>query len=366
MSRIVIKIGSNILADSKAGLNYKRIDAIASEVASLCGQGHEMLIVSSGAVAAGMRRLGFERKPSEIRLKQASAAVGQSILMAAYEKGFDYHHIKIAQVLLTREDLSNRTRYLNAKNTLLTLLSFKVVPIINENDTVSTEEIKFGDNDQLAALLAGAVDADRLIILSDVEGLYSSDPRTCADAKIIRKVHEINDQIESLAGCSSSGVGTGGMYSKVLAAKKAIAYGIRVDIISGKKRGLLRDLIAGRNIGTCFEPAKRSISSRKGWIAFAARPKGLLILDDGAVRALLKEGKSLLPSGIKAVEGDFSAGDVVRCVDKNNKKIAKGIVNYSVKDVDKIRGKRTDQIEDILGYKYADEIIHRDNLVLST
>ncbi len=364
MARVVIKIGSNILADPVEGLNKVRIETIAEDVSYLCEQGHEPLIVSSGAVAAGMLRLGFTSKPSEIRLKQASAAVGQSILMAAYEKGFARHNKKIAQVLLTREDLSSRVRYLNAKNTLLTLLSFHVIPIINENDTVSTEEIKFGDNDQLAALVAGAVDADRLVILSDVDGLYTANPLTNPDAKLIKEVNKVDDTIESMAGGSSSAVGTGGMYSKVLAAKKALAYGIRVNIISGRQNGLLRELIDGKEVGTTFLPQSRSISSRKGWIAFATRPKGALIIDDGAVMALVKAGKSLLPSGIKAVEGDFEAGDVVRCIDKNNRKVAKGIVNYSSHDISKIKGRQSEQIEELLGYKYTDEVIHRDNLAI--
>ena len=364
MARIVIKIGSNILADPVEGLKKDRIDAIAEDVSYLCEQGNEPLIVSSGAVAAGMLRLGFTSKPSEIRLKQASAAVGQSILMATYEKSFAHYHKKIAQVLLTREDLSNRGKYLNAKNTLLTLLSFQVIPIINENDTVSTEEIKFGDNDQLAALVAGTIDADRLVILSDVDGLYSANPLTNPEARLIKEVHKIDDSIESMAGGSSSQVGTGGMYSKVLAAKKAIAYGIKVNIISGKKKGLLRDLINGIEVGTTFLPQPRSISSKKGWIAFATRPKGTLVIDDGAVRALVKAGKSLLPSGIKAVEGDFEAGDAVRCIDLNKRKIAKGIVNYSSQDIKRIMGQQTEQIEEVLGYKYADEVIHRDNMAI--
>lgn len=364
MSRMVIKIGSNILADVTSGLNTSRIDAIVDDLAYLHSEGHELLVVSSGAVAAGMRRLGFDKRPSDIRLKQATAAVGQSILMATYEKSFDRHNIKIAQVLLTREDLSNRQRYLNAKNTLLMLLSFRVVPIINENDTVSTEEIKFGDNDQLAALVAGSVDADRLIILSDVDGLYTSDPTSNPDAELIHEVRHVDSHVEAIAKGSSSQVGTGGMYSKVLAAKKANAYGIRVDIISGKKSGLLRALLSGSRVGTSFLPTDKTMPSRKGWIAFATRPKGVLTIDDGAVNALVKSGKSLLPSGIKQVEGAFEPGDVVRCVDSNQRKIAKGIVNYSSKDLERIKGLKTEQIEGVLGYKYADEVIHRDNLVL--
>ncbi|HIJ60825.1 MAG TPA: glutamate 5-kinase [Nitrospirae bacterium] len=364
MARLVIKIGSNILADKKSGLKIKRIETISDDISRICALGNEVLIVSSGAITAGMKRLGFVEKPSEVRLKQASAAVGQSILMSAYEKSFNRHNRKIAQVLLTREDLSNRKRYINAKNTLLTLLSFNVIPVINENDTVSTEEIKFGDNDQLAALVAGTVEADWLIILSDVDGLYTSDPTSNADAELIREVSEITPQIESIAGASRSGVGTGGMYSKILAAKKALAYGIKVNIISGKKSGVLKRLISGKHEGTAFLPTAKSINSRKGWIAFATRPKGALILDDGAIKALVKSGKSLLPSGIKEVQGEFEIGEAVRCLDTKGIKIAKGIVNYSSQDISKIKGKKSHLIEQILGFKYADEVIHRDNLVI--
>ncbi|MCX8028277.1 MAG: glutamate 5-kinase [Thermodesulfovibrionales bacterium] len=363
-SRIVIKIGSNILADKISGIKQSRINAIAEDVSMLCDEGNEILVVSSGAIAAGMRRLGFKEKPSDIRLKQASAAVGQSILMAAYEKSFDKFNKKVAQVLLTREDLSNRTRYINAKNTLLALLSYDVIPVINENDTVSTEEIKFGDNDQLAALVSGAVDAERLIILSDVDGLYSADPRINSNAHIIHEVTEITDEMLKMAGGSISGVGTGGMYSKILAAKKALAFGITVNIINGRKKGLINKVISGKKEGTCFIPQKKAMSSRKGWIAFATRPKGVLIIDDGAVKAIVSQGKSLLPSGISKVEGFFNVGDPVLFLDTSRRRIAKGIVNYSSADIDKIRGKKTASIESILGYKYADEVVHRDNLAV--
>jgi glutamate 5-kinase len=364
MARIVVKIGSNILTDSSGGLNHKRIQAIAADVSNVCGFGHEIAVVSSGAVAAGMKKLGLNERPREIRLKQAAAAVGQSSLMWAYEKSFEVYGKKVAQVLLTREDFSDRARYLNSKNTLITLLSYGVIPVINENDTVATDEIRFGDNDQLAALVSGLIDAERLIILSDVDGLYNADPGKNRDVQIISCVDSITTEIEEAAGGAGSAVGTGGMFSKVLAAKKAISYGIKVNIINGRKKGLIAALISGRAQGTEFRPQSRKISSRKGWIAYAIKPKGSLTIDEGAVRALEKSGKSLLASGIVSIHGTFGTGDAVYCTDSKGNRIAKGIVNYSAADIEKIRGRKTSEIEQILGYKYSDEIIHRDNLVI--
>lgn len=364
MSRIVVKIGSNILTDAAGMLNHKRIHSIAKDVSDACDAGYEVVIVSSGAVAAGMKKLGLKEKPKDIRLKQAAAAAGQSSLMWAYEKSFEAFNKKAAQILLTREDFSERVRYLNSKNTLATLLSFGIIPVVNENDTVATDEIKFGDNDQIAALVSGLIDAERLIILSDVEGLYSEDPRKKTVSKIIPFVDEITPEIEAVAGGAGSIVGTGGMYSKIIAAKKAVSYGIKVNIISGRKKGLLTLLLRGKHHGTEFAPQAKKISSRKGWIAYAIKPRGSIVLDDGAVNAVLKSGKSLLPSGIAGVEGNFDIGDAVYCVDSGGRRIAKGIVNYSSKDAGKIKGRKTSEIETILGYKYSDEVIHRDNLVV--
>jgi glutamate 5-kinase len=284
--------------------------------------------------------------------------------MWAYEKSFEEFGKKVAQVLLTREDLSERMRYLNSKNTLMTLLSYGIIPVINENDTVATDEIKFGDNDQLAALVSGLIDAERLIILSDVEGLYTADPRITPDATMLTAVDEITPEFEAMAGGAGSAVGTGGMYSKILAAKKAVSYRITVNIISGRKKGIIPSLLKGTHHGTEFRPQKKKISSRKGWIAYALRPKGTLFVDDGAVNAVLKSGKSLLPSGIVNVEGTFDIGDAVYCTDSGGTRIAKGIVNYSSLDIERIKGRKTSEIESQLGYKYSDEVIHRDNLVV--
>jgi glutamate 5-kinase len=364
MKRLVVKIGSNILADEKEGLNTKRISSIAADIAELKNEGYEVVIVSSGAVAAGMRKLGLKQKPRDIQLKQAAAAVGQSSLMWAYEKSFGDFNVKVAQVLLTQEDFSDRKRYINSKNTLLTLLSYGVVPIVNENDTVATDEIRFGDNDNLAALVSVLTEADRLVILSDVEGLYTEDPRFNPGAELVSCVEEITAEIEKSSGRAGSSVGTGGMYSKVLAAKKAVSHCIPVNIISGKKKGLIKAILNGKQHGTFFRPGPCRLSHRKGWIAYSSRTKGSLVLDDGAVRALTGMGKSLLPSGIISVDGDFDLGDAVNCADLRGRRIAKGIVNYSSSDIRKIMGKKTSEIERILGYKYSDEAIHRDNLVV--
>ncbi|MEW6001472.1 MAG: glutamate 5-kinase [Nitrospirota bacterium] len=361
---LVIKIGSNILADEKEGLNTKRISSLAQEIAELHNSGNNVVVVSSGAIAAGMRKLCLKERPRDIKLKQAAAAVGQSALMWAYERSFEDYGKKVAQVLLTKDDFSDRRRYINSKNTLTTLLSYDVIPIINENDTVATDEIKFGDNDHLASLVAGLIEAERLIILSDVDGLYTKDPKRYPDARIIEYVSEITPEFEENAKGAGSIVGTGGMYSKLLAAKRAMKQGITVHIINGRKEGFLRSLMRGKRVGTIFRPKEERLSLRKGWIAYSSRPKGSIIIDDGAKGAIISGGKSLLPSGIISVEGDFEIGDAVYCLDTKGNRIAKGLTNYSFLEIEKIKGKKTSEIEKTLGYKYSDEVIHRDNLVL--
>ncbi len=363
MKRVVIKIGSNILASADKGLNTRRLGAITKDISQVADMGFEVVVVSSGAVAAGLKKLGLKVKPEDIRLKQAAAAIGQSSLMWAYEHHFAKFDKKAAQVLLTRDDIADRKRYINAKNTLQTLLSYGVIPLINENDPIAVDEIKFGDNDMLAALAAGLVEADMLVILSDVEGLYTKNPKY-KSASIINHVERITSDIENLAGGSGSAVGTGGMYSKILAAKQAADHGIPVVIMSGKKSGLLTKLLSGKKVGTYFEPKKQRMSSKQGWIAYGVQSKGAIHIDEGAVRALTSMGKSLLPSGITDLEGRFEVGDYVRCVSSDGKKVAKGLTNYSSKDLAQIKGKKTSEIEKILGYKYSDEVIHRDNLVV--
>lgn len=361
--KIVIKIGSNLLASAEQGLNTDRLHALIKDIAEVVDMGHKVVIVSSGAVAAGLKKLGLKEKPKDIKLKQAAAAIGQSSLMWAYEHNFAGFHKKVAQVLLTQDDIEDRRRYINAKNTLFTLLSYGVIPVINENDPVAVDEIKFGDNDMLAALVSSLVEADMLVILSDVEGLYTKDP-SHKDAELIGSVDEITSDIEKMAGSSGTVLGTGGMYSKILAAKQASSHGITVVIMSGKKKGLLARVIRGEKNGTFFRPKTQRLSSKKGWIVYGVKSKGVIHLDDGAVNALMTQGKSLLPSGILEIDGDFEVGDYVRCVNKEGRKVAKGLTNYSSQELKKIKGRKTSEIEKILGYKYSDEAIHRDNMVV--
>lgn len=360
---VVVKVGSNIIASSE-GLNTKQISSIVRQLSQMHSQGHRIALVSSGAIAAGMAKLGLKKRPHEIQLKQAVAAVGQSSLMWMYEKRFSRYQKKVAQILLTRDTFYDRTRYINARNTLMNLLQMGVIPIINENDTVAIEEIKFGDNDHLAALVAAIIEADRLIILSDVDGLFSSDPKKDSSASLIEEVYGFDERIESVAKPTTGKFGTGGMFSKVLAAKKAVQFGIKVHIINGHKPGLIIKIMQGKKAGTVFLPTGQKISARKTWIALGTKSKGSLMIDNGAKEALVRRNKSLLPGGIIKVEGKFQRGDAVYCVDIEGQKIAKGLCNYSSEEIEKIKGKRSSEIEKILGYKYSEEIIHRDNLVV--
>ncbi|MCG6553042.1 MAG: glutamate 5-kinase [Candidatus Magnetominusculus sp. LBB02] len=360
---IVIKIGSSIITTPE-GLNETIINRLARDISALCHSGHQAIIVSSGAVAAGRGKLGIEGPIRDINIKQAAAAAGQSSLVWAYERAFGAYNKKVAQVLLTRDVFSDRRRYLNARNTLKTLLDFHIIPIINENDTVSIDELKFGDNDRLAALVAALLCADRLVILSDVDGLYDADPCLNKSAKLISTVREITPDIERAACGSSSTCGTGGMSSKLTAAKMATAEGVAVNIVNGSADGILTKLFDGGALGTRFIAEQKTHGARKGWIAIGVRSKGRLFLDDGAARAIITGGKSLLPSGIRSINGVFDRGDAVYCVSEGGKRIAKGLVNYGNSELSKIIGHKTSQIEGILGYKYSDEVIHRDNMTL--
>ncbi len=362
--RIVIKIGSRVLASSTRGLNTQRIKRITKEIANLRQEGYEIVIVSSGAIVAGMKELGLSNKPKGIPLKQAAAAIGQSKLIQLYERNFSSFDIKAAQILLTRDDITDRRRFLNARNTLITLLSYGVVPVINENDTVAIDEIKFGDNDLLSGLVTNVIDADLLIILSDIEGLFTADPSVHSNAELIPVVEEITKDIETIAGDSKSIEGTGGMASKVETAKKASGYGIPAIIMNGKKPGLLVKALKGFDVGTIFLPKKSRLTSRKHWIAYALPTSGHLILDKGAKDALLLRGRSLLPSGVLSIKGHFEAGDAVTCEDEQGSAFAKGLTNYNSREIEKIKGKKTGDIAVILGYKDYDEVIHRDNLVI--
>ncbi len=364
-SRIVIKIGSAVLASPETGLDQARIERLAAEVNDLLEQGHEVILVSSGAIAAGLKKLGLiKKKGMPLSLKQAAAAVGQSGLMWMYEKTFAARGRKVAQVLLTREDLSNRTRFLNARNTLQTLLDYGVVPIINENDTVSVDEIKFGDNDNLSGMVVHLAAADLLVILSDIDGLYSADPRTDPSARLIPVVDKITADVERAAGDARSLVGTGGMRSKVMTARKMAAYGVPMAIINGKQSGTIKALFQGKDIGTLFLPRADRQHSRKHWIAYTVSATGRLVIDDGGREAILHKGKSLLPGGILRVEGTFRAGACVTCVDRADEPFARGLVKYGSQDLDRIKGLKTSQIAGVLGHKDYDEVIHRDDLVI--
>lgn len=322
------------------------------------------MVVSSGAIAAGLKELNLPEVPKNIPQKQAAAAIGQSHLIWAYEKSFSQRNQKIAQILLTHDDLGNRRRYLNARNTLFTLLRYRVIPIINENDTVAVEEIQFGDNDTLSALVTNMVEADLLLILSDVDGFYTADPRKDPQATLLFQVDKITAVIESMAWPSQSFTGRGGMVTKIQAAKKAGASGAMTIIANGKIPGIVMRVLAGDEIGTLFLPQRGRLASRKHWIAYTLKPKGEVVVDEGAREALISNGKSLLPKGIVEIKGKFGPGDAVTCLDAKGKEFARGVVNYSSEELKAIKGCYTTEIEKILGYKFYDEVIHRDNLVL--
>jgi glutamate 5-kinase len=364
VKRIVIKLGSSIITDEKEVIDENFISHLALQIKTLQSKGKEIVLVSSGAVASGMMVLKLKEKPKSISEKQALAAFGQGFLIAKYNEIFSKFDMFVAQILLTSEDIADRKRYLNAKNTLESLISKKIIPIINENDTVATDEIKLGDNDNLSAEVSCLLEADLLIILSDVEGFYDNDPRKVKNAKVIDRVSDVDKYLEKVSSKSGTNVGTGGIYTKLQAAKKVMIMGIPCVLAKGKMKNVITKILKGENIGTFFVPVEKKISHRKYFIAFNVKPKGKIIIDDGAKEALVKRGKSLLPSGIIKVVGNFDIGDVVEIEDKKNNKIARGLVNYSTIEVEKIKGIKSTEIEKKLGYKYEDEVIHRNNLVL--
>ena len=362
--RVAIKVGSAVLTQTNGMLNETAFKGLALEVFKLRNRGIEAALVTSGAVAAGMAKLGLTERPKSIPEKQAAAAAGQSSLMGRYERVFASHDLNVAQILLTHEDLSSRHRYLNARNTLFTLLSYGVVPIINENDTVVVDEIKFGDNDNLSALVAGLIDADLLLILTDTDGLYDKDPRSHADANLIPLVEKIDSHIEHMAGGVGTSIATGGMITKIQAAKKASTVGIATIIASGRDMINIEKVFASEKVGTLFLSQSEKLTSRKHWIATVLNSKGKIVVDDGARDALISKGKSLLPTGIVGVEGDFGIGDAVLLEDKEGNKFAQGLAGYTNAEILLIMGHRSSRIEEILGYKYCDEVIHRDDLVI--
>ncbi|MFW2365333.1 MAG: glutamate 5-kinase [Desulforhopalus sp.] len=362
--RVVVKVGSAILT-AEEGLNGEVIDNLAREISFLHDSGREVILVSSGAVAAGKRKIRVkDTLELTIRQKQALAAVGQSRLMHDYDEAFGRYGQNIAQILLTHSDLANRRRYLNVRNTILALFRYGVIPVINENDTVSTEELKFSDNDNLGALVANLIEADMFICLTDVDALYDRNPLIDPEAKPLYTVTEVTDEIEAMAGNSKSVLGTGGMQSKINAAKMVSAGGGSSFIGPGRQKDILQHLFSGEMIGTFFLPRQEKMQSRKRWIAYVLKPQGQLILDDGACNAICKKGKSLLPSGLVSIEGEFGEGESVRCVNLKNKAVAVGLTNFNSENLNKIKGMRSSEVSKILGYKANDEVMHRDNMVV--
>jgi glutamate 5-kinase len=362
--RAVVKLGSQVLTTADFQLDRVLFEWLAEDVQHLLRRGVEVVIVSSGAVAAGIGRLGLAEKPSSIPEKQAVAAVGQINLMGFYREVFGGLGLAVGQVLLTRDDLENRRRYQNAKSTLLALLQMGVVPVINENDTVTVDEIKFGDNDNLSAMVTNLVEADCLVILSDVEGLYDKDPKKSADARLLPRVDAVDEVVESFVGSSQTLVGTGGMGTKLQAAKRAVHVGAAAVIGPGKTPHAFRRILEGEELGTYFPPMEDRLRRRKHWIAYTVKPSGRIFLDQGAADAIRERGKSLLPSGIRTAEGDFERGDAVDLVAPSGDPIGRGLTNYGLEEVRRIAGLATWEIADRLGYRYCDEVVHRDDLVL--
>ena len=362
--RIVVKIGSALLTNDGQGLDVARIGLWVAQIAQLRAQGKEVVLVSSGSIAAGMKRLGFSSRPTQINELQAAAAVGQMKLVGVYESHFEKHDLCTAQILLTHDDLSNRRRYLNARSSLRTLLGFGVVPIVNENDTVVTDEIRFGDNDTLGALVANLVEADVLIILTDQQGLFDKNPRDHKDAALISYISASDDRLESMASGGAGVLGSGGMLTKVRAARLAARSGADTLIASGREENVIVRVAAGELLGSWLQPEHGRVAARKQWLAGHLKSRGALVLDDGAVKALRQGGTSLLAVGVKDAQGTFSRGDMVICVDERGGLVARGLVNYSVDETLKLLGKSSSSIGDILGYKGEPELMHRDDLVI--
>lgn len=361
--RVVVKVGSSLVTNDGKGLDHAALARWADQIARLVESGKQVVLVSSGAIAEGLQRLGWQKRPKALNELQAAAAVGQMGLVQAYESIFRQHGLHAAQVLLTHEDLADRTRYLNARTTLLTLLDLRVVPVINENDTVSTDEIKLGDNDTLGALVTNLIEADCLVILTDQKGLFSADPRKHPDAEFIHEARAGDPELERMAGGAGSSVGTGGMLTKILAAKRASRSGAHTLIAWGREENVLLRLAQGELIGTQLIAPQAALAARKQWMADHLQLRGRLIIDDGAAKALAAGGKSLLPVGVKSVQGEFERGEVIACMDSEGREIARGLVNYSAVEARRIAGKPSSEIETLLGYVDEPELIHRDNLV---
>lgn len=364
--RVVVKVGTSTLAYANGRLNLGQIEKIVRQIADLTNEGREMILVTSGAVSAGFAAVGLEERPRTIPEKQACAAVGQVILMDIYRKFFGEYGYPVGQVLLTREDSVKRDRYTNSRHTLSTLLNMSVIPIINENDAVVIDELKIGDNDTLAAVVATIIDADLLIILSDIDGMYDKNPQSHPDAVLMPLVSAITPEIEAAGGGAGTAGGTGGMATKISAAKVATSSGIPMIIAQGSAERVLNRILEGeeKDTGTLFAARESKLHVRKKFIAFGARAKGVIVIDDGCERALVSKGSSLLPAGVVSIEGEFVAGDTVKVLTSKGQEIARGLVNYNSEESNRIKGIPTQEIEKTLGYKSYDELIHRDHLVL--
>ena len=363
--RIVIKVGTSTITYANGKRNFSQIDRLALEISDLQNQGKEMILVTSGAVAVGVDRMGLPGKPKTIPGKQAAAAVGQGVLMHTYEKFFaDYGQI-VAQVLITKTEAIDRHRYTNTRNTFMELMRQRVIPIVNENDVVALDELKIGDNDNMSALVAGIVDADLVIILSDVDGLYTANPQTHPDAVIVPEVAEITPEIEASAGGVGSARGTGGMATKIQAAKAATSSGIHLVIASGTEKNAITRVLQGEELGTLFVSRENRLQFRKRWLAFGAKIAGSIVVDDGCAKAIRKAGGcSILPAGVFAVQGEFLPGSTVSVIDKDAHELARGLVHYSSAELEQIKGCNSGEIANILGHKNFDEVIHRDDLVI--
>lgn len=363
--RIVIKVGTSTITYANGKRNFSQIDRLAREISDLQNQGKEMILVTSGAVAVGVDRMGLPGKPKTIPGKQAAAAVGQGVLMHTYEKFFaDYGQI-VAQVLITKTEAIDRHRYTNTRNTFMELMRQRVIPIVNENDVVALDELKIGDNDNMSALVAGIVDADLVIILSDVDGLYTANPQTHPDAVIVPEVAEITPEIEASAGGVGSARGTGGMATKIQAAKAATSSGIHLVIASGTEKNAITRVLQGEELGTLFVSRENRLRFRKRWLAFGAKIAGSIVVDDGCAKAIRKAGGcSILPAGVFAVQGEFLPGSTVSVIDKDAHELARGLVHYSSAELEQIKGCNSGEIANILGHKNFDEVIHRDDLVI--
>lgn len=364
-NRIVIKVGTSTITYANGKRNFSQIDRLAREISDLQNQGKEMILVTSGAVAVGVDRMGLPGKPKTIPGKQAAAAVGQGVLMHTYEKFFaDYGQI-VAQVLITKTEAIDRHRYTNTRNTFMELMRQRVIPIVNENDVVALDELKIGDNDNMSALVAGIVDADLVIILSDVDGLYTANPQTHPDAVIVPEVAEITPEIEASAGGVGSARGTGGMATKIQAAKAATSSGIHLIIASGTEKNAITRVLQGEELGTLFVSRENRLQFRKRWLAFGAKIAGSIVVDDGCAKAIRKAGGcSILPAGVFAVQGEFLPGSTVSVIDKDAHELARGLVHYSSAELEQIKGCNSGEIANILGHKNFDEVIHRDDLVI--